>query len=412
MTRSISKFLILAYAFSLSLPITFPWTILTIGLLGMLIHFGILRFRGETRELKEVFAAPLSVPIGIFALAVFISGMANGGIHEAMQSIQGLRGMLVYFWAYWAFASSSSNILSANPSLKVLSVCAILIGGTLAGLSAGIEQLTGYHPFSVPYLQGTGFLSGPMAFSGLAQLLSLLSLGILMKDGYKGLPGWLSRPYIFGTIILGNCLGLLFCSERSAWLGAIIALLFTSFIVSRRATIFTSLLLALTAVLSWLAVPVVKERLMALLDWQKDVSVSTRFILWQRALAVFKESPVFGIGIRHFPHLRIEEALKQGHAALDHAHSNYLHILATTGVVGICAYFYLWFAAIKTAFLNQKIVGFSKLEQGIYLGIFAGIVSLAVSGLFEYNFGTGQVRLAQWFLLAMLVIPKKSDQMV
>ncbi len=60
-------------------------------------------------------------------------------------------------------------------------------------------------------------------------------------------------------------------------------------------------------------------------------------------------------------------------------------------------------SAIKLSYLNQKNKNYSKLEQGIYLGILAGIVSLAISGLFEYNFGTGQVRLAQWFLLAMLI---------
>jgi hypothetical protein len=31
-----------------------------------------------------------------------------------------------------------------------------------------------------------------------------------------------------------------------------------------------------------------------------------------------------------------------------------------------------------------------------------GLISLMVAGIFEYNFGTGQVRLAQWFLLSLL----------
>lgn len=31
------------------------------------------------------------------------------------------------------------------------------------------------------------------------------------------------------------------------------------------------------------------------------------------------------------------------------------------------------------------------------------MVSLAVAGIFEYNFGSGQVKLIQWFLLALLL---------
>ncbi len=394
--------MIIAYACSLSLPITIPWTILTIGIVVLLIHLVILATKESPVELNNIFAAPLTVPIIVFAAAVLLSGIANGGIGEALQSIQGLRGMLVYFWAYWAF--------SYNPRLNILAVSAILIAGSLAGLLASIEQLTGYHPFSFPYLQGTGFLSGPMAFSGLAQLFSLLALGIFLKDGYRDLRARLNKPYIFGVLLLGNFLGLLFCSERSAWFGAVSAIFITSLLVSRRATILTSLFLFMTSALSWLLLPVVRERLAALFNWRTDVSVSTRFILWERAWQVFKESPIFGIGIRHFPHLRIDEALKQGHVALDHAHSNYLHILATTGIIGISAYFYLWFSAIKLSYLNQRNKSYAKLEQGIYLGIFAGIVSLAISGLFEYNFGTGQVRLAQWFLLAMLNCPVNASK--
>lgn len=389
-----SQFLVVAYSFSLSLPITVPWVILTVGLICMFVHFLVLASQNKLRTEKNPFDAPLSKPIVIFALAVALSGAANGGMSEAFKSFQGLRGMLVYFWAYWAFSN--------NAKLTIWSVMAILIAGSLSGSWAAIQQLTGFHPFSFAYLQGTGFLSGPMAFSGLAQLFSLLALGIYLKGGYKEFPFWLNNKYAFGLVLAGNCLGLLFCSERSAWSGGVIALILISFLVSKRTAILTSLSLLATVVLGWLALPVVRSRLSALTNWQADVSVTSRFVLWDRAWQVFKESPIFGIGIRHFPHLKIEEALKQGHLALDHAHSNYFHILATTGIVGFCAYLYLWFASIKLAFLEQKDARYSILQQGIYLGILSGLISLAISGLFEYNFGTGQVRLAQWFLLAML----------
>jgi len=393
LTNSISDGLILVYAASLSLPITIPWTVLTAGIVILLMQFVLFKEQFFS-QIQSIFRGPLTVPIVAFSLAVFISGAANGGISEAIKSAQGLRGMLVYFWAYWAFAR--------NANLKIPATSAIITVSSIAGLSAAIEQLSGYHPFSIPYLQGTGFLSGPMAYSGLAQLFFLLVLCIALKDGRKSLTSPLNKPVLFNLVILGNFLGLLFCSERSAWLGAISAVLIISALFSRRMTIITSISLLLTTIGAWLLLPVVRERIVALIHWQTDVSVGSRLILWHRAWQVFQESPIFGIGIRHFPHIRIEEALKQGHVALDHAHSNYLHVLATTGILGISAYFYLWYSALKLGYLSQKDSQYSKLEQGIYLGVFAGIVSLAISGLFEYNFGTGQVRLAQWFLLAML----------
>ncbi len=368
------------------------------GLSVMAIYFAVATIKNvpaTSTQIKDLLRAPLLIPVIVFATAVFISGLANGGLSEAFKSFFSLRGMLVYFWAYWAF--------NLNSKLKQFSIAAMLITGALAGLWATIEQLTGFHPFSFPYLQGTGFISGPMAFSGLMQIFSLLALGIALKNSYKNLPFKLSSPVIFYIILIGNWLGLVFAAERSAWLGAIAALFATCLLVSRRATIVSGLAMLISTVAGWLILPVVKERLLSLINWQHDVSVSTRVILWQKAWETFLHSPVFGVGIRQFPHMYIPEALRQGHLALDHAHSNYLHILATTGIIGFAAYIYLWFSALKISYLAEKNKQNTNLDQGIYLGIFAGIVSLMVSGFFEYNFGTAQVRLAQWFLLAMLV---------
>ena len=242
-----------------------------------------------------------------------------------------------------------------------------------------------------------------MAFSGLAQLFSLLGTGIALKKSYASLPAKLSNPVFFFFILTCNWLGVIFASERSAWLGAGLALFVTCLLISRRAALLGGLFIFIGSICSWMILPVVRERLSSLLNWQTDVSVSTRFILWRLAWKIFERFPIYGVGIRHFPHLHIAKALRQGHLALDHAHSNYLHILATTGIVGFCTYLYLLFTALKLSYIKQKDIKSKSLDKGIYLGIFAGTVSLAVSGLFEYNFGTAQVRLAQWFLLAMLV---------
>ncbi len=41
-------------------------------------------------------------------------------------------------------------------------------------------------------------------------------------------------------------------------------------------------------------------------------------------------------------------------------------------------------------------------RSGIGIGTFGALVSLLVAGIFEYNFGAGQVKLAQWFLVGAL----------
>jgi O-antigen ligase len=354
-------------------------------------------------QLRIIFFAPLAKAIAIFWIAVTISGFANGGLAEAIRSFTSLRGLLVYFWAYYCF--------SREPKLKEQAVVCMLIVGSIAGFWGALQQLTGFHPNSFPYLQGTGFLSGPMAFSGLAQIFSMFIFALLIDQNYRGLPTPFSGRFVFGFLAIGNILGLLFAGERSAWLGAIAALVLSTSLISSRAMIKMIMTLLVVASVCWCTIPVVQQRLTPLLNWQTDVSTKVRISLWREAIDIFKESPVFGVGIRQFPHHNIPEALGQGHVAIDHAHSNYMQILATTGLVGIVAYACLWFNVLSVAFNNWKNADEKKvlpnIESGIYFGILVGVIALLVSGIFEYNFGTAQIRMAQWFLLAMLVPRRK-----
>lgn len=120
-TTSLTSVLIVAYAVSLSLPITIPWTILILGLVTMATHLAVLFYRrgrcnrpagtentgGYNPPLQTLLKAPLFVPLLIFAAAIFLSGAANGGPPEAWKSFCSLRGFLVYFWAYWAFSTNT-----------------------------------------------------------------------------------------------------------------------------------------------------------------------------------------------------------------------------------------------------------------------------------------------------------------
>ncbi len=394
------------YALSLSFGITAVWAILLVGLaLSLLTLFTEPRSKEELlSRVTAVLDAPFSRAIALFWLVVTISGFANGGISEAIKSFTSLRGLLVYFWAYYCF--------EREPGLKGQAVVCMLIAGSIAGFWGADQELTGFHPSSFQYLQGTGFLSGPMAFSGLAQIFSMLIFGLLIDRNYRALPSLFGDAFPFTLLALGNALALLFAGERSAWLGGLVALVISAFIISWRTMLRTVLVLAMLVTICWFKVPVVQQRIIPLMDWQTDVSTKVRLQLWRESMAIFDKSPVFGIGIRQFPHHHIPEALGQGHVAIDHAHSNYLQILATTGAVGIFAYMNIWITVIATAFDNWKKSEETKvlpnIASGIYFGILAGVIALLVSGIFEYNFGTAQIRLTQWFLLAMLV-PRNSS---
>ena len=134
---------------------------------------------------------------------------------------------------------------------------------------------------------------------------------------------------------------------------------------------------------------------------QNDVGVSARLKIWKRAGDIFVGHPIIGVGPSHFPSITdIPEALVPGKSTdINHAHSNYLQILSTLGIAGFLAFMALLVVSLMVALKQSKDGAWSG---GVGLGVFAALISLMVAGLFEYNFGAGQVKLAQWFLIGAL----------
>lgn len=411
---------VLLYALSLPLPITFPWILLILGIVIWSMIAALELCMEKQTSGQRLFSGdksrnlpPLTWPIVLFLIAVTISAGVNGGFKEIWPSIFSFRGLIVYFWAYQAFAR--------KPELISYSLQCLLLIGAAAGIWATIQQLTGFHPFTYNYLQGTGFLSGPMAFAGQMQIFSLLALSIFFLKGYQALWGPLRQRLTFALITIANVMGVTFASERSAWLGAICGVVAISLLVSSRLFFKTASVMLVGSGLGWFLIPVFQKRLLTLVDWYQDVSIRVRFKLWSEALNIFQLHPWFGTGILQFPRFHIPEALVPGRSTqLDHAHSNYLHILAATGLIGTVAYLWLCWSMLYLSWLNMGVLEQSKVvlvhskispeTPGLSLGILGAMVSLMVAGIFEYNFGTGQVRLTQWFVLAMLTCTASKQQ--
>jgi hypothetical protein len=427
--RKLEYWGIVAYAVSLPLSMTASWILLTI-LLGLVAVDALLV--NETRaQIKQ--ALVLAPPVMALLAAVAISGLFNGGPLEALRSLWSLKGMAIYIVAALLFRR--------NEKLARNSVGVLLLVGAVAGIWGTIQQVFNFHPFGYRYLQGTGFLGGPMAFAGQMQMLALLAGCLLASGAYKVLPGLLCRKEIFALVTIANAAGLIFAGERSAWLGGILGTLAAAALFSFRSLMKVVVSLAVVAAVSWFTVPLVHVRVEQALSGNQDVSTRVRLQVWHTAIEQWQRSPVVGIGFLKVPHLDIPEAIIPGVSRdLNHAHSNYLQFLSTTGIIGLGAYLWLLiFTAVKGRRLFQlgrqrgehqrkqaagsstpaeatssatlaERVGSSMFAAGAGSAILAATVSLAVAGLFEYNFGTAQVRLMQWLLMGLLSLPLQQSQ--
>jgi O-antigen ligase len=400
--QTLQEWLLVAYAVSLPLSMTLTWGLLIAGLIAWGLESAIRRFI-KTDHDHPVFVStplPLVPQIAALALVVAVSGLLNGGSHvdfkQAWNCVWSLKGILIYFWA--------SKVFHFRPTTASWCFQSLLCVSAVAGIWGAIQQYFNFHPFGYKWLQGSGFLGGPMAYAGQMQLFGMMALALLLTQAYRHFGGKLSNKYVFGAIVVANLLGLAFAGERSAWLGGIAGVMVLTAMVSWRMCLKAAVVLVVISALSFYTVPLVQQRVMPFVNGQ-DVGTKVRIKIWRQSTKLWKTSPVFGVGFLNFPHLDIPEAIVPGVSKdINHAHSNYLQFLATTGIFGELAYLWLCISVLLKSAKAYVRAKYEKddLAAGFYCGTLAGMVSLMVAGLFEYNFGTAQVRLAQWFVLALL----------
>lgn len=413
----LERLLAVLYAGLVFAPITVGSVLLIEGLIVWLLAIVLAFFeklRTGSRDaldsrLGGALKAPLAVPLLIFSYCVALSGFVNHGPYEAWKSFYSLKAMMVYFWMHqvlYRYNGESRGMSGNSAAANLLGL--MLLAGAVSGTWGSLQQILNFHPFSrFPYLQATGFIGHPMAFAGQMEIASMVALGFLITRTFRSLPAPLNRPPVYFLVTALNFAGLLFASERSAWLGVMVASLVLSFLVSRRMFVKVVFLLFTLVVAAWFTVPVVRARIEPLLaDYRQDVSTTVRLRVWKTSLDVFRRHPLVGVGIRHYPAQNIPEAVVPGVSdRLVHAHSNYLHILATLGITGFVAYIYLIVSSVRACYRRWR-RGLSlgePFDTGLGLGCLGAVATLIVAGLFEFNFGTGAVRMAYWFVLALIV---------
>ncbi len=121
-------------------------------------------------------------------------------------------------------------------------------------------------------------------------------------------------------------------------------------------------------------------------DKGAESSWGARLNMWRDAWTLFKQSPVLGVGIGDYTLERkrlIEAKLARKGYAYGHAHSIYMHFLATTGIIGfiglIICIFYLPLMAFYKCWGQSR----TDHERFYALGGITTIVSFAAFGFSE-----------------------------
>jgi hypothetical protein len=341
--------------------------------------------------------------ISLFAIGLLISTVATDVKYTAIfGAFHRNNGFLSYFAMIVLMASGSLvfNLKSANRYFKFFGMAGILLTfyGILQALGKDpVGWIIDYNPF-ITTLGNPNFTSGFLGLSGIA----ILYLVIDAKDRKYQVAyavGLLANLYILGRS--GSIQGVFGFA-----IGATVIILVKLWLTNKR---YGKIGLAIVAIAGApVALAVVNIGPLASKLYQ--TTLRNRLDYWHAALGMFKEHQIFGVGIDRFGEsyrqYAVQNQVVQGQIT-DNAHSIYLQLLATGGLVLFVPYIllvlFITFVGFKSLLRFQ---GEDKLKAGALFGIWLG--TIAVNVVTVDNLGVGV-----WFWITggvLLAVSYNSEQ--
>ncbi len=120
-------------------------------------------------------------------------------------------------------------------------------------------------------------------------------------------------------------------------------------------------------------------------------SSKIRLIVWQGALDIFKNNPLFGTGVETYAYAyyKVKPVAHNLTSEWDYlynkAHNEYLNYLATTGIFGLGTYLLIIGLFLFIAFKKTLSTSYDNQNLVLYAGIIGGFIAILVSNFFGFS---------------------------
>ncbi len=145
-----------------------------------------------------------------------------------------------------------------------------------------------------------------------------------------------------------------------------------------------------------------RSRLLSIVDPYQPSNIS-RIALWRAGLLIFKDHPIVGVG-----DIDLAVLYKQYKRSFDkeiqgHMHNNFIHLLATLGIIGFLAVLFLFIKIFTIHLKNYFSLRGEPFAASYALGAAGSFIAFLVAGLTEWNFGDYEIITTIWFMLALSI---------
>ncbi|MCL4459351.1 MAG: O-antigen ligase family protein [Chloroflexi bacterium] len=213
--------------------------------------------------------------------------------------------------------------------------------------------------------------------------------------------------YTLATVVMLLCLVLTF--SLGAWLAVLVAAIFIAFVVKgKRAVLPVGMGVAAVA-LGLLPLAQV-ERIRSHLQLGEGTTF-LRLQLWQAAVNMVKDHPLFGIGLDNFlyryrEHYRLPEAWQEPN--ISHPHNLILDYWLRLGLPGLIVGVWL-----LVRFFSRGLRLYRRLNEAtlkaLMLGLLAGMVDFVVHGMIDNSYFLVDLAMIFWFSLAIVDIMERAQ---
>lgn len=172
-----------------------------------------------------------------------------------------------------------------------------------------------------------------------------------------------------------------------------------------RAVLVTTLLLGAVVTVVFVGGDPLAGRIDSLsveLDRKTADSYTLRPNIWRATWELIKDHPVAGVGFGGYWIAIPEYHRGSGEATPQEAHSDYLELLASGGLIGLAIG--IWFAFVFVRAARREVCGNDPYLRAVKFGALAGIVAVAVHSLVDFGLHISINALVFTVLLAIVVI--------
>ena len=247
--------------------------------------------------------------------------------------------------------------------------------------------------------RATAFGANAMILAGyLVQMIPLLLVMIADKECL----GKRTRSPL-ALIFLLSLIALIYNGTRGAWVAVAFAFVVYGIMsINHNKYILPSVLILFIAAGTVFGMtPALQQRAQSIVDIN-DRSNSERIALWKSGWNMFREHPLTGIGLGNFEKLYQEKYIlpEAKNRNLSHAHNNFVHIAAETGILGLAGFIYMFGYIVCFSWRQYRL----SPSNAWAIGCFLVTISLLTQGLTEFNFRNSAVMRLYWLIVGLMLV--------